>query len=262
MSDKKEKEKEVKPTKKNFWLVVGAGVVLFVVYQWGQASGFRSGAESHVMVPSAPPVIASPEPELRSQAQPIANAPPAAARQSVPGTNPQSATARQPVTGTNPQPAARQPVAGTDAQVIETEPVQANSQRKQSVAKPVTVLRDPSDLPKPATVQRDPPVPPGAQVRRFIDVQQPDGSYRLQELPAGTPSPGVPHPAPVVSVYDRPKVSPKPSELGLMPLVPLADVPPVSSATRTVPPVSATTRTVAPVKPSAIKFNCDCGKPH
>ena len=235
MSDKKEKEKEVKPTKKNFWLVVGAGVVLFVVYQWGQASGFRSGAESHVMVPPAPPVVASPEPEPRSQAQPVANAQPAA-RQSVSGTN-------------APPAAARQSVAGTDAQVIETEPVQANTQRKQSVAKPVTV-------------QRDPPVPPGAQVRRFIDVQQPDGSYRLQELPAGAPSPGVPHPAPVVSVYDRPKVSPKPSELGLMPLVPLADVPPVSSATRTVPPVSATTRTVAPVKPAAIKFNCDCGKPH
>ena len=158
-------------------------------------------------------------------------------QQPVAGTNPRPAAVRQSVPVTNPRPAVvRQPVPGTNPQVIETQPIPASSQRTQSVAKPVAVPRDPSDFPKPV-------VP----ARRFIDVQQPDGSYRLQELPVN-----VPHPAPGASVYDRPAVSPKPSELGLMPLVSLADDVPVSAATQT----------VVPAKPAAIKFNCDCGKPH
>ena len=158
-------------------------------------------------------------------------------QQPVAGTNPRPAAVRQSVPVTNPRPAVvRQPVPGTNPQVIETQPIPASSQRTQSVAKPVAVPRDPSDPPKPV-----------APARRFIDVQQPDGSYRLQELPLN-----VPHPAPGASVYDRPAVSPKPSELGLMPLVSLADDVPVSAATQT----------VVPAKPAAIKFNCDCGKPH
>lgn len=185
MSESKETVKAAKPGRKNFWFVVGVGVVLFLVYQSGRSSGVRSVVESQSVVPAVPRDAAAPRRREQSVRNAGTNSQPVALPGVVqstgqPGVDGQSSRARRFV---------EVPSSGTDGVPLVDSPVQ--------------------ELPRPVTFS-----PVGTPV-----IQQSYTGSPVTNVPYSAPVNSVydRRSAAVVPV--------KPSESGLQPLAPLQPVP-------------------------------------
>ena len=128
------------------------------------------------------------------------------------------------------------------------------------------VAVQPSDSTPPVAIARPGNVPehlttPASLPRRSVESGPPSGL--VPSVIASADPSQVPHSVPAHSVYDRRSTAARPSDVGLMPLQPLAPLPAagVIPATyrQTAPPqgVPATT-----FKPATVKPACDCGKIH
>ena len=202
MSEKIENIPDKPKRRCTFWYIVGAAIILTIVYQSGRSSGIHSMSETVERSAAAPPVVAPPvvASQERVAPQPPLNIPfPAPQRESQP---PRS-------------------------ELVATRTVNSSGDaQQQRVARPTNIpehLTAPASLP-PRTSESGPPPGLVPSVIGTIDPTQ------------------VPLPAPVDSVYDRrsPEAvtqtglsiarqpssgSARPSETGLIPLRPLAPIP-------------------------------------
>ena len=274
--DRKESLPVAKKSRRSLWLILGAGIVLMVVYQSGRSSGFNSARES---LPERPAV--SPEVSQPVVARPSNSAPRTYRRIPLEG---ESLPERPAVSPEVSQPVAARP-SNSAPRTYRRIPLEGESVPSVS----------------PDTVQQPRVVPRNGGTDIAIPAESPvvPRARMVETVPIGPVlSPQVPRSAPANSVYER--LSPvdcvcgpdcpsgcncgcghgqssvlqvglragqpsagsaRPSEVGLIPLQPLQPVsvgqPGVVPATYR-QPVSKSSGTVSVRSAST----CDCGKEH
>ena len=224
--------------KRFFLFVLLPCIVLGVVYQSGRDAGVRS-------------VVSLPKPEVTSIPEVTKNEVVPALVKKLPNK-----------TVIVPAKNAVEPVKSSPAKTLAV-PMEDGSVRTVAV---------PADSSLAKFVESAVQNPPSKQVSeselRELIAHRTEASVSVQPVPQfvdtdgvvgykGSPVTNVPYPAPTQSVYDRrlSAVLSKPSELGLMPLVPLAPLP-----ASTYPAVNSAP-VVSPVRITS-SAECDCGKKH
>lgn len=223
-NETKAQNNQTSPLKNKFWIILGAGIILSLVYQSGRSAGIRLALESHSEIQataaSSLAPASEPTPKTAAETQTPTKTPPQRVRTAA---KPQSSPANTP---RQPQPATRE---FADIPLPKTSNSPAQLYQTREIAKPPKIIETGELL--------EPVIPPSS-------------------VPL--------HPAPINSVYhNRPSTfTTKPSEMGLIPLQPLKPLSepltiPAPVQIRTLPTPSPAT-TYRP----ATKATCDCGKAH
>ena len=251
MSEKTENAPVAKKSRGKLWLIIGAGIVLIIVYQSGRSSGTRSALES---------------------AYPVTNViTPVDSTGQIPMVPPTAASVRP---AASPSPGTAVPVVRHQRIPLEPSTDHVGSENRAAPIRP-TAMTIPSPDNSSARIAIPANSPVDTSLRPPNRVLE-TGPPPLLPAVIGQVDPRqVPTAAPANSIYDRPagatifqggqnsgQVAARPSQAGVMPLDPLPTLPATPAGT----PQTFRQPTVAPQLAPLVRVQsistCDCGVAH